>query len=117
KHQSIITPVVTLEVSPAQAEILTLANSEGHIQLVLRNSSDHKHETTPGSELNELYGFHKESSAEAPKPVAKVKRVHAPRVIAAAPLAPVEPAAPSDQIVIIRGNLKTVETVGLDPTR
>ncbi|MDQ2901689.1 MAG: Flp pilus assembly protein CpaB [Acidobacteriota bacterium] len=117
KHQSIITPVVTLEVSPAQAEILTLANSEGHIQLVLRNSSDHKLETTSGSEQNELYGFHNEIAPRAAKPVARTKPVQAPRTIAAVPPLHVKEAAPSDQIVIIRGNLKTVETVGLDPTR
>ncbi|MDQ6706951.1 MAG: Flp pilus assembly protein CpaB [Acidobacteriota bacterium] len=117
KHQSIITPVVTLEVSPAQAEILTLANSEGHIQLVLRNSSDHKLETTSGSELNELYGFHAEKAPAAAKPVARARPVQAPTAIAAAPLVHVEQAAPFDQIVFIRGNLKTIETVGLEKGR
>ena len=40
KSQSITTPVVTLLVDPREAEALTLANNEGHIQLVLRNSTD-----------------------------------------------------------------------------
>ena len=40
KSQPIVAPVVTLLVTPAEAEALTLANVEGHIQLVLRNSTD-----------------------------------------------------------------------------
>ena len=42
KGQAINAPTVTLLVTPEQAELLTLANVEGHIVLVLRNSSDTK---------------------------------------------------------------------------
>jgi len=56
RSQPITTPVVTLLVTPAQAEALTLANNEGHIQLVLRNSTDQTAVATHGRRLNELYG-------------------------------------------------------------
>ena len=42
RGQTIQAPTVTLLVDPEQAETLTLANSEGRIQLVLRNSSDYE---------------------------------------------------------------------------
>ena len=47
RGQAIQAPTVTLLATPEQAETLTLANSEGRIQLVLRNSSDQTIETTP----------------------------------------------------------------------
>ena len=56
KSQSIIAPVVTLLVSPPEAESLTLANNEGHIQLVLRNSNDQKVAATHGRQLSEIFG-------------------------------------------------------------
>src|SRR6266853_1271665 len=48
RGQAIQAPTVTILATPDQAETLTLANSEGRIQLVLRNSSDQTIETTPG---------------------------------------------------------------------
>ena len=62
KSQPIVAPVVTLLVNPAEAEALTLANAEGHIQLVLRNSTDQAAVATRGRRLHELYG------AAAPAP-------------------------------------------------
>ncbi len=56
KNQPIVAPVVTLLVTPLEAEALTLANSEGHIQLVLRNSTDAEILATTGRWLHELYG-------------------------------------------------------------
>jgi len=108
KSQSINTPVVTLLVTPAQAEALTLANNEGKIQLILRNSSDQQVAPTVGRELRELYGLAKE-----PPPLKEV-----PMRAAAAPPAPPAPAAavprvleaPSDGIVVIRGNQKVIES-------
>src|SRR5439155_26930250 len=55
KSQAITTPVVTLLVTPNDAEALTLANNEGHIQLVLRNSTDQQFSDTHGRHLHELY--------------------------------------------------------------
>ena len=56
RGQAIQAPTVTLLVTPDQAETLTLSNNEGHIQLVLRNSSDETIEKTPGKNISELYG-------------------------------------------------------------
>ena len=100
-------PVVTLLVTPEQAEILTLAGSEGRVQLVLRNSGDHILGTPPGRQENELYGPSRPASP-APEPAR-------PRPIAraAAPAAPVTPVAvPLYEIVVIRGSQSSVETIG-----
>ncbi|MCU1337649.1 MAG: hypothetical protein JWO19_3230 [Bryobacterales bacterium] len=101
---------VTLLVTPTDAETLTLANGEGRIQLVLRNSSDEGIEKTPGRYVAELYGSARrptapaKPSAPAPKQVAVV----APPI--AIPIAP-PPPPPPDQIVVIRGNQKTIEII------
>jgi len=107
KSQSINTPVVTLLVTPAQAEALTLANNEGKIQLILRNSSDQQVAPTGGRELRELYGLGKE-----PPPVkeAPVRAVATPPPPAPAAAVPRVLEAPSDGIVVIRGNQKVIES-------
>jgi len=105
RGQAIQAPTVTLLVSPEQAETLTLANNEGHIQLVLRNGSDQTIEKTPGRGLDELYG---RVGRPAPAPVAARPRAVAMRV---APPPP-PPPPPPDQIIVIRGTQKSVETVG-----
>lgn len=98
-------PVVTLLVSPDQAEALTLAGNEGRIQLVLRNSGDQSVARTRGSEVGDLY---------APsRPVAvPVRRAASPKApVAAAPAAPV--ALPPPAVVqVIRGSQVSIETVG-----
>ena len=48
RGQAIQAPTVTLLATPEQAETLTLAGSDGRIQLVLRNSSDQTIEKTAG---------------------------------------------------------------------
>jgi len=106
-------PTVTLLVSPDQAETLTLANSEGHIQLVLRNSSDQTIEKTSGRAVAELYNRH-------PTPTPKENDTPKPRPRPVAPLAPAPPPVvavapppppPPDQVVVIRGTTKTIETL------
>ncbi len=115
RGQTINAPTVTLLVDPEQAETLTLASSEGRIQLVLRNSSDQTIEKTSGRFVSELYG-------SARKPAAPAAPVAAPRparqVVASAPAPPPPPmiAAPApppppDQIVVIRGTTRTVEVM------
>jgi pilus assembly protein CpaB len=47
--------VITLLVSPDDAQRLTLASSEGHIQLVLRNPLDTKQDEVPASNSRGLY--------------------------------------------------------------
>jgi pilus assembly protein CpaB len=48
-------PVVTLLVSPDDAERLTLASSQGHIQLALRNPLDTRQEDVAAVRSNSLY--------------------------------------------------------------
>ncbi len=98
--QAINAPVVTLLVTPQQAETLTLA-SEWRIQLVLRNGSDRAIENPPGRELWELSGTARKRSASAapvtPRPV----------VVVRAPAPPVP-----EEVVVFRGTKRTVEQVG-----
>jgi pilus assembly protein CpaB len=49
------TAVITLLVSPDDAQRLTLASSEGHIQLALRNPLDTKQDEVPASSSRGLY--------------------------------------------------------------
>jgi pilus assembly protein CpaB len=118
RGQAIQAPTVTLLVSPEQAETLTLANNEGHIQLVLRNGSDQTIEKTAGRELGELYGNgkqHAKSQASNESGQAPAPRPRVPARTVSAPLQPPPPPAVPDQIVVIRGTQKSVETVGTRP--
>jgi pilus assembly protein CpaB len=99
-------PVVTLLVTPEQAEVLTLAGSEGRIQLVLRNTADRAIGNPPGRDETELYGQRRLPSPEPPQ--ARPRPV--PR--AAAPAAAV--AAPPDEIVVIRGTERSVQSIGAE---
>ncbi|HYL74168.1 MAG TPA: Flp pilus assembly protein CpaB [Bryobacteraceae bacterium] len=111
RGQAIQAATVTLLATPDQAETLTLANNEGRIQLVLRNGSDQTIEKTSGREIAELYGSrpsHKKSPDPAPRPV---RRPAPPPVVTAVATAPPPPPPPPDQIVVIRGTQKSVETV------
>jgi pilus assembly protein CpaB len=114
RGQTIQAPTVTLLVDPEQAETLTLANSEGRIQLVLRNSSDQAIEKTSGRYVTELYGAQKKPvpvKQEAPRPRPRpVEVAQAPPPAVVIP----PPPPPPDQIVVIRGTTRTVEVL---PTR
>lgn len=108
KSQSMVVPVVTLLVEPQEAEALTLANSEGHIQLVLRNSADGGKLPTTGRQLHDLYGRDK------PEPVVdRTAPVHAAAKKAPSPAAGAEtvavPAPQPEQMIIFRGSAKKVE--------
>ncbi len=113
RGQAITAPTVTLLGTPEQAEILTLANQEGHIQLVLRNGSDQSIQKTPGREIAELYGLQaKRGRPDILPRQSSLPRPQPPAVKAAAPAPSALPAPPpGDQIVVIRGNQKTVEVV------
>ena len=114
RGQAINTPVVTLAVNPEQAETLTLANSEGRIQLVLRNSNDQKIAPTPGLELTTLYGTRRSQAAD-PDAQPKPRPQPSPPLQMAASQPAVRAAKTPDEVVVIRGNLKTVEAVGTSP--
>jgi len=120
-------PNVTLLVTPAQAEMLTLAGNEGKIQLVLRNGGDQNIEKTEGLSVASLYGPHGKgvggtrrsyddlSAEEPPAPRPRIRPAPVAPVVVAPPVAPpvaLPPPAPvSDQIIAIRGIEKRVENV------
>ena len=64
--------VVNLLVTPPQAEILSLAGNETHIQLILRNPADVEVTKPPGSSMADLFGVSKvypaSNAAPAPRP-------------------------------------------------
>ncbi len=92
--------VVTMLVDPDQAERLTLAASEGKIQLALRNPLDQETPATPGVRPAALLG-----PPPAP-PRARGSRPRAPQTVAEAPK-PVEPIT----VEIIRGDKRAREIV------
>jgi pilus assembly protein CpaB len=101
RGKAIIAPVVTLLVTPAQAETLTLS-SEWRIQLVLRSGGDRTIEKTPGQDLTELFGGVSKPATAAPS---------RPRTFVMSPPAPAPPT--TDDIVVFRGTQRTVEQVGV----
>jgi pilus assembly protein CpaB len=118
RGQAINAPVVTLLVSPDHAEVLTLAGNEAKIQLVLRNGSDTSLSQTSGRRLYELYKI-KGGASRSPEDEDADRRRARARAVAMAQAAPPPPVAVApppppvpDQIVVIRGNQKTVEVVG-----
>lgn len=88
--------VVTLLVNPAEVERLTLASTEGKIQLALRNPLDGQAPTTTGIRPAGLLGY-------MPSRVVT-------RVAVAAPARVVAP-APAPMVEIIRGDKRTQEAV------
>lgn len=104
KGQAINATVVTLQVTPHEAEMLTLATDGGHIQLVLRNSTDGAVQTAVGAQLSTIYGVSKPPLAGESRPRAAAKR---------APLAPLQKpypaAAPVESVEVIRGTRRTIE--------
>ena len=125
RGQAISAPTVTLLADPKQAEILTLANQEGHIQLILRNGSDQEITKTSGKKVNDLFraGGHSRAGgdvgknepaedSEAPRPRPRPRPVVQAAAAPAAPaVAPPPPPAPPDQVIVIRGTTKSVEAV------
>lgn len=66
------TAVITLLVTPDDAQRLTLASSEGHIQLSLRNPLDTKAEEVPASNARGLYKGMPAPPSTTPAPVRHV---------------------------------------------
>jgi pilus assembly protein CpaB len=71
-------PVVTLLVSPDDAQRLTLASTQGHIQLALRNPLDTKQEEVAASKSNSLYKMSEPIPTVAPRGKPKHVAVQAP---------------------------------------
>ncbi len=116
KGQPISATVVTLLVTPVQAEALTLASSEGHLQLVLRNATDQQLAQTSGRRLHDLYNV---AAPAEPRPSPQTESPRPPRPPAAArppapqpvPVAPPAIARGPEEVILIRGAQKTVEAV------
>jgi len=108
RNQPAVVPVVTLLVTPAEAEALTLANAEGKIQLVLRNSTDRTVVASGGKKLREIYGT--PPAEAAPPPLRRAPAPpKAPAVAPPAALPAPTATAMLDQMVVIQGAVKKVE--------
>src|SRR5882762_2405923 len=86
------TPVITLLVSPDDAQKLTLASSQGHIQLALRNPIDTKKEELPGTKANGLYRGISVPTAPTPRPKVVKAKAETP------------PPSTGYKVQVIRGN-------------
>lgn len=80
------TPVITLLVSPDDAQRLTLASAEGHIQLSLRNPLDTRQDEVAASGSKALY-----QGLNTPAPAAPVTHVHPVKQKTMQPLPPPVP--------------------------
>ena len=96
--------VVTLLVSPEQAELLTLAGSQGQLQMVLRNSRDKDVSETKGVREPEIFF----AKLQQPKKVVRPRRRPRPIVQVVAP-------PPQVQLEVIRGNQRSVESFASQP--
>jgi len=70
QNKPISVSVVTLQVDPVEAERLTLASTEGKIQLALRNPLDKTAPPTPGIQPAVLLGYQRATRAVAPRAAA-----------------------------------------------
>jgi pilus assembly protein CpaB len=82
-------PTVNLLLTPAQAEIMSLASNEARIQLVLRNPTDKEEAKTPGTAMAYLF-----SGGVAPPPAASQGGTAAVRQVRKPPPPPPPPPAP-----------------------
>lgn len=104
KGTGTVSTVVTLMVSPDDAERIALAQSEGQIMLVLRNPLDREQTVTLGVRTASLMG--------QPEPVAAVKAVAAPRPAVVRQPPPIVPAPPAPRVVeAIRAAKRTEEVI------
>ena len=92
-------PVITLLVSPDDAQKLTLAGNQGHIQLTLRNPVDTRQEELPSVKTDTLY-----KNVSAPAPVAAAPHPKGKKV--ATQMMPTAPAV--YEIEVIRGEKKDI---------
>jgi pilus assembly protein CpaB len=102
------TTVVTLVVTPQDAERIALAQTEGQIMLVLRNTQDQAPTVTAGVRTASLLGQAEATAvpAPAPKPAAPTRRIAAP---APAPEPP--PPPPQRTVETIRAAKKSEEVI------
>jgi len=92
------TAVITLQVTPEDAQRLTLASSEGHIQLALRNPLDTKQDEVPPSVSRALY---RGGVAPAPVHAPVVRHIDVPNKPA-----PAVPASTGVSVEVYQGDKK-----------
>src|SRR5262245_2797636 len=103
KNKPVAVSVVTLLVNPEESERLTLAATEGKIQLALRNPLDRDTPPTRGIRPGSLLGA---------APITEAVRVQGTRRATTAPRVEVAPPAPEPATVeIIRGDKRAREVV------
>jgi pilus assembly protein CpaB len=109
EEKSSPTDVITLEVTPEEAEKLALAATEGRLQLALRNFSDMENVITQGTTVSTLVGSHAPSPSKDTKPSVRreveVKKV-TPQEL---PPPPIEkkvesPKPPTHTVELIKGS-------------
>jgi len=104
KNKPMPVSVVTLLVNPEEAERLTLASTEGKIQLALHNPLDKAIPQTPGVRPSALFGY-----GAATRTAVARSRVAPAGSSAAKPVAAAEPELPT--VEIIRGDKRAREVV------
>ena len=71
EEKSSPTDVITLEVTPEEAERLALAATEGRLQLALRNFSDTENIVTQGTTLSTLLGSYSQGSTKEARSIGR----------------------------------------------
>jgi pilus assembly protein CpaB len=104
KNKPMPVSVVTLLVNPEEAERLTLASTEGKIQLALRNPLDKTIPATPGVRPSALFGY-----GVATRTAVARTRVASAAPSSARPVAAAEAELPT--VEIIRGDKRAREVV------
>jgi pilus assembly protein CpaB len=103
-------PVITLLVTPEQANVLTMASTEGKIQLALRNTIDTKRAGPSPILRTSLFGIPR-PPAPQPGPQRRARPPAAPSAPPAAPAPP--PPAPSFVVEVIHGDKRESKTFTL----
>ena len=96
--------VVTLMVTPAEAERIALASAEGQLTLMLRNPLDTSDAATPGVRLGRLV-------ADPPLTTAPVARAASRPVAPKAAVSATPPLPPAYRVEAIRAGKRTEETL------
>jgi pilus assembly protein CpaB len=110
-NRPIPTSVVTLLVTPEDAQRLALAAAEGRITLILRNPLDNAPTESLGMRAGGLMG----AAPPPPVPAAPVPRRAPAPAPAAVPVAPVPPPPAPYTVEAIRGAKRTTEPVKNEP--
>jgi pilus assembly protein CpaB len=99
-------PTVNLLLTPAQAEIMSLASNEARIQLVLRNPTDKEEAKPPGTAMAYLFSGGVAPAAATPAATAPVRRAPPPPPPPAPAKVVVPPPPPPINVEVIHGSKK-----------